>query len=171
MDSELTKEEKLLLEEYKIGWDAYYRSEAIYTSWERFFALAEGIIVAITAQLLLSETSILWFVAFLLGILGIIMTLFWFLIQARDFRFSEARGLRLKEIENLMSRPSKEDPKIMVFAFYNEYIKILEKRATKWYETQSTWLLRKIIPILFIVVWIIICVLSILRYFNIAAIL
>jgi len=167
LGNELTVEEKLLLEEYKIGFDAYYRSETLYSTWENFFMVAEGIIVAVTAQLLLSNVRILWLVAFLVGFFGMIISFFWFLIQARNYRFSESRGARLREVENLLSRSFEGNKKDMVFTFIKRHRQILDERTVNWYEKQPTWRLRKIIPVFFVAIWLAISIISSLRFFKV----
>lgn len=58
MCDDFTKEEKLLLEEYKIGWDVYYNSEKEYSNLENFFLAVLTLIAGITVQLLLKSMEL-----------------------------------------------------------------------------------------------------------------
>jgi hypothetical protein len=160
IDNELTKEEKLLLEEYKVGSDAYHRSEAIYASREHFFIVAESIFIAATVQLLLSKSN-LWFIVISIG--GISLSLFWFFMQQKSYKVSKGKLNRLKEIENTL--PSDKNTERHVFVFFTRSESLREVDITgpespievdkMSYENIPTWRIRKYLPCLFIALYII----------------
>jgi hypothetical protein len=162
IDNELTKEEKLLLEEYKVGSDAYHRSEAIYASREYFLIVAESIFIAATVQLLLSK-SILWFIVIfiVISIGGISLSLFWFFMQQKSYRVSKGKLNRLKEIENTLSSDKKSERHVFVFFTRSESLREVDITGPEsprdgdkmWYK--STWRIRKYLPCLFIALYII----------------
>ena len=175
IDNELTKEEKLLLEEYKVGSDAYHRSEAIYTNREHFFIVAESIIIAATVQLLLSNKSSLWFIVITIG--GISLSIFWFFMQQRSYRVSKGKLNRLKEIENTLLSDKKSERHVFVFFTRSESLREVDIKGPEsvravdirgseslrevdkmsWYEKIPTWCIRKWgLPGLFIALYIII---------------
>ena len=158
IDNELTKEEKLLLEEYKVGSDAYHRSEAIYASREHFFIVAESIIIAATVQLWLSK-SFLEVIVISIG--GILLSLFWFFMQQKSYRVSKGKLNRLKEIENTLSSDKKSERHVFVFFTRSESLREVDITGPEsprdgdkmWYK--STWRIRKYLPCLFIALYII----------------
>lgn len=150
-DNAFTKEEKLLLEEYKQGQDAYYRSEREYSSRENFFIVAEGIIVAAAVQALIKK---LFSVAILISLFGIMLSAVWFFMQARSCGYSKAREDRLKEIEGVLS--IKKD-KFTIFAFERCCEEIRKDKYLKGcHEKISTWKLIKSIPLIFLILWVLI---------------
>ncbi len=172
IDNELTKEEKLLLEEYKVGSDAYHRSEAIYANREYFFIVAESIFIAATVQLWLYK-SILWFIVISIG--GISLSLFWFFMQQKSYRVSKGKLNRLKEIENTLLSDKNSERQVFVFFTRSESLREVDIKGPEsvrevdikgpesvrdvdkmsWYEDISTWRIRKYLPCLFIALYII----------------
>lgn len=142
MDNDLTKEEKLLLEEYKIGWDVYYNSEKEYSNRENFFLAALTLIAGITIQLLLSSEK--EFEKYFI-ILGIPFSLIWFFMQYRSAKFSKSRLKSLEEIENILNQSDTNENK-------NEFG--FQKRINKCFDLIkifgiNNWTFRLLLPVLF----------------------
>ena len=136
-DKDLTKEEKLLLEEYKIGLDVYYRSESEYSSRENFFILAESLLAVAVVQLfqlLNSERSGIRYILLIFCIIGLSLSLFWCLMQVRSHKLSFARLEKLKMIENGLP----------IFDFLRD----VDKQAGKNYP--HNWFIRILLPLLFL---------------------
>ncbi|HUV02684.1 MAG TPA: hypothetical protein VMW67_04465 [Desulfobacteria bacterium] len=142
---ELTKEEKLLLEEYKLGQDAYYRSEREYSSRENFFIVAEGIVINGAVQALIKK---LYWVAILISLFGIMLSAVWFFMQARSYRYSKAKIDQIDKIGNGLKFIYKVKP---------------EPKIEHRYEKRSTWCLRKSIPLIFLFLWMCILIVSLFK--------
>jgi len=178
------KEEKLLLEEYKVGSDAYHRSEAIYASREHFFIVAESIIIAATVQLWLSK-SFLEVIVISIG--GILLSLFWFFMQQKSYRVSKGKLNRLKEIENTLPCDKNTERHVFVFFTRSESSALREIDITgpesvrevditglepprevdkmSWYEKIQTWRIRRWwLPGLFFAFYVIIIIPSLSRH-------
>ncbi len=141
MINDLTKEEKLLLEEYKIGWDIYYNSEKEYSNRENFFLAALTLIAGITIQLLLNSYK---FVKYFI-ILGIPFSLIWLLMHIRSAALSNARLESLEEIENILNQSDTNQNK-------NEFGFL--KRTKKFFYLIkifgiNNWTFRLLLPALF----------------------
>ena len=133
---ELTAEEKLLLEEYKLRQEGYYRSESEYSKRENFFILTKGVIIAAAVQAVRED---LCWVAILISLFGIWLSAIWFFMQARSHRHSEAKIYQMDKIGNKLKFIGRVKPKPI--------------KGDGW-EERSTWCLRKSIPILFLILWI-----------------
>ena len=138
-------EQKLLLDEYKIGYDAYYRSEEIYTSRENFFFVAQGIIVAATVQLLTTNEGYYGFVLLIIP-LGIFSSSVWVLMQYKSSQLAYNRLNRLKAIEKIISQKE-------IFKFFSETSDNENKEFLGIKFNIFTWTLRKFLPIIFLFFW------------------
>ena len=144
----MTKQE-LLLEEYKIGLDAYYRSEAIYATRENFFFVGMGIIVAAVFEILKNFNNnslifLLTLVGSVVSILGICLSIIWYKIQEKSFSMGVKRLNRLKQIENEImdsSLPNNEE----IFKFLT-----ITNRDEEGIPYEKTSRLRNYIPKIFL---------------------
>lgn len=129
----------LILEEYKIGWNAYYNSEKEYSNRENFFFAVSTLIAGITR--INNDHFNIFFI-----ILGILFSLIWFLMQIRSTALSKARLESLEEIENILNQSSTNQNK-------NEFGFL--KRTRKKYCIINVlginnWILKLFLPILFL---------------------
>ncbi len=149
--------EELLLEEYKIGMDAYYRSEAIYATRENFFFVAMGITIAavinsiVSPIKLLSDLNSIYYynlIITLISLLGIILSWIWYEIQVKSFCLNDIRLKRLKKIEDELPGSSFSNHE-EIFKFFT--ITNSEENCTQYMKTSK---LRKCIPKIFLIFWI-----------------
>jgi len=140
---------RFILECYKVGYDAYYRSETIYTNRENFFFVAEGIIIAATVKLITDNSSIEYLLAFFIAGAGIWISIIWYKMHEKSSTLACERMKFLKKIEKENDLPVK---------FFTETTRE-EDNLCKRVDI-STWELRKKLPKVFINFWIILIIIS-----------
>lgn len=148
----------LALEEYKLVFDSYYRSEDVYTKWENMFILSEGILVAGIAQLIVQSSLLALVVSVVVDFAGLFLSLVWYLIQSRMYLFSRTRLNRLKELERLLKTEiitaEGEKKEVFVAMSYMGGKTDPKSNKLKWSGSISSWKLRITIPIIFMVLWV-----------------
>jgi len=162
VDLDFNKEEKLLLEEYRVCLDTYHNLATTYANWESYYIITEGILIATVSQLLLSKIESLWISGLFISILGVIISFIWFLNISRSYRYCEAILKVGKKIENFFSKPSSKNKNFQIFQFTHDVDNYINNHA-KRYERISSWSLRRLIPWIFIIIWVGICSVCIIR--------
>jgi len=132
-----------ILESYKIGSDAYYKSETIYTSRENFFLAAKSLLAIAAVDLYLSDK--VGIIRFIVPFIGIGVSVIWYLMQEKSSKFSWKRKQYLKQIEEELP------------------VKFFTESDVTSSCCLSTWTLRKLLPLLFLIFWI---SFVLLIYFN-----
>jgi hypothetical protein len=97
----------------------------------------------------------LYLIAILISLFGIILSLIWFFMEARSYTYSAARVKRLKEIETMLPLDTKSNANVFAFETRCGAIR-KEKNSRHWYEEMKDWCLRKSIPLIFCILWIVI---------------
>jgi len=153
----LSSEEQLALEEYKLVFEAYHRSEDIFTRWENLFLLAETIMLSGSLQLIIQrQIAVIQFIPILLGIGGTALSLLWFFIISRSYLFSQKRIERLKEIEKYLQKTiTSNEEKISIFSYINYISETTDPRHQKipFHQRLSSWKCRKALPLIFTYIW------------------
>jgi len=145
----------LILECYKVGYDAYYRSETIYTNRENFFFVAEGIIIAAIVKLITDNSSIEYFLAFLIATFGYLISRIWHKMHEKSSELACERMKFLKIIEKENDLPVK---------FFTETTREEDNLCKRM--DISTWELRKELPKLFMIFWIILLIIIFISLFT-----
>ena len=151
--AQLSKREFYLLEEFKIGYDQYYRSETRYANWDSYFLLMQSIVIAATVQLFISKVASKDLIIGTISILGVLSSIVWILTKKRNMNYSKIRLDRLVKIEQLLAEVNPENADCFIF-------EQTQKVEIKNYEhgildKASTWHLRLMIPSFIFIFWLI----------------
>ena len=145
----LSNEEEYLFEELKLIQKIMSESESMYGKWENWFFAAENILVLAAVQLIVKSSFSI--IAFFIGILGIVLSIQFLLVQKGNHIYATARLNRWEELEKLLSKP--------LTGKSGKFMKILssqddEKLEHKWYDWPlTTWCIRKSLPFIFLIFW------------------
>lgn len=140
-------DEELLIEEFKIVINFMLESEKLFLGWERIFLLINGVLFGISIQVVTAENPAIWLLK-LCGTIGVVTSLFWFLIQYKGNIHTKIRYARLEKIESLLRKKSKN--KEYIFALFKERDKYLNKSS---FRKISAFRLRNIFPFIIILFW------------------
>lgn len=149
----MKSEDEILLKEHDSILRMYSDGERTFAMWDSVFVVTEGILISAFAYLIKKidpiNSVIIDLINFMVIIIGITISLFWFIIQSRAYVFSDVRKNLLRDIEDKLRKQN-----INFTPIKNEDEKIKERELSKYQEI-STWKLRKYLPWIFIVFWII----------------
>lgn len=149
------RKDEILVEDYKVVLKRVHEAEKVVSNWERTFLLVNGVIFGLFVQILLSDYCMKKLVIYFCSIVGIVISLIWFLLQVRGYRYSRIREYRMGHIEALIR---KLKPNYLTFAWDMEVENYKwEKKIWLW-EMVSTYALRNIFPLLIILFWVLLAI-------------
>jgi len=143
-------DDEILVEDYKVVQKRAHAAETAVSYWERTFLLVNGVIFGLFVQILLSDYDFKQFVISFCSVIGIVISIIWFLIQAKGYLYSRIQEYRMEEIEILI-RGLK--PTLLTFAWFEEVKKYKRDNPIRFWEDVSTYKLRKLFPFLIFLSW------------------
>lgn len=160
MDNNLLIEQKMALDEYNILEKRIHATEEILTKWENVYLVVNGFLVALAGQAISKEMSSLksQILCLILSLLGIMLCLNWTRVVNRTLAYILAREARHKLIEKFLTNNMKEfsydENKYIPFDI-SEGTKIhLQKYInTSWRNNKSTFVIRRSLPEILMVIW------------------
>ena len=162
MQAELSPDQQLALEEYKILVNQLDSSESLFNKWESGYLIVNGFIITLFGNLMLkTDSATVLIMQVFLCMLGAGICYQWARMLGRSLLYSIAREERIKLLENFLSRPVKPATAdgLVLFqssGFIKDYV---YKRTGNWKNKTSTYKIRLQLPIVFIFIWL--CILSI----------